>query len=62
MPNAVVDIVSPAADTVFLNGKIITVKSKDEIAEALAIRGHQILGVGSVNQASDELNALSCYL
>jgi predicted amidohydrolase YtcJ len=47
MPNAVVDIVSPAADTVFLNGKIITVNSKDEIAEALAVRGHRIIRVGS---------------
>ena len=43
---SVVDTVPPAADRVFLNGKIITVSSKDEIAEALAVRGHRILRVG----------------
>lgn len=47
MPNALVDVVLPAADKVFLNGQIITVDSKDEIAEALAIRGRRILRVGS---------------
>ena len=45
MPNNV-EIPSPAADMVLLNGKIITVNSKDEIAEALAVRGHRILRVG----------------
>jgi predicted amidohydrolase YtcJ len=47
MSNAMVEIVSPAADAIFINGKIITVNSKDEIAEALAIRGDRILRVGS---------------
>ena len=47
MSNATVDIVSPAADSVFFNGKIITVNSEDAIAEALAIRRHRILRVGS---------------
>jgi predicted amidohydrolase YtcJ len=38
---------SPAtADMAFLNGKIITVNPKDEIAEALAVRGERILRVG----------------
>ncbi|MEX0806059.1 MAG: amidohydrolase family protein [Candidatus Binatia bacterium] len=47
MSNAGVEIASPAADMVFVNGKIITVNSKDEIAEALSIRGCRILRVGS---------------
>jgi predicted amidohydrolase YtcJ len=47
MANAVLDRTSPKADTAFLNGKIITVNSKDEVAEALAIRGKRILRVGS---------------
>ena len=46
MSNEAVDIVAPAADTVFINGKIVTVNAKDEIAEALSIRGHRILRVG----------------
>jgi hypothetical protein len=45
MPNNV-EILSPAADMVLLNGKVITVNSKDEIAEALAVRGDRILRVG----------------
>ena len=36
----------PPADTVFLNGKIVTVNPKDEIVEALAVRGQRILRVG----------------
>jgi predicted amidohydrolase YtcJ len=47
MPSALVERMSPVADTAFLNGKIITVNSRDEIAEALAVRGHRILRVGS---------------
>jgi predicted amidohydrolase YtcJ len=47
MSNAVLDRMSLVADTTFLNGKIITVNSKDEVAEALAIRGKRILRVGS---------------
>ena len=37
----------PTADTVFINGKIVTVNSKDEVTEALAVRGKRILRVGS---------------
>jgi predicted amidohydrolase YtcJ len=47
MANAVLDRMAPEADSVFLNGKIITVNTKDEVAEALAIRGKRILRVGS---------------
>jgi predicted amidohydrolase YtcJ len=41
-----IEIVSPTADTVFVNGRVITVNSKDEIAEALAVRGDRILRIG----------------
>ena len=47
MPIGVIENVAPGADTVFLNGKIITVNPKDEIAEAIAVRGNRILRVGS---------------
>jgi predicted amidohydrolase YtcJ len=46
MTQNAIEILSPAADTVFVNGKIITVNSRDEIAEALAVRGQRILRVG----------------
>lgn len=39
------------ADTVLLNGTIITVDSKDSVAEALAIRGGRIIFVGSTSAA-----------
>lgn len=45
MPNHV-EILSPTADTVFLNGTIITVNARDEIAAAIAVRGRRILRVG----------------
>jgi len=38
---------TPTADTLFVNGKVITVNSRDEVTEALAIRGDRILRVGS---------------
>lgn len=38
---------TPAADIVFIQGKVVTVNSKDEIAEALAVRGKRILRVGN---------------
>jgi predicted amidohydrolase YtcJ len=38
---------TPTADTLFVNGKVVTVNSRDEIAEALAIRGNRILRVGN---------------
>jgi predicted amidohydrolase YtcJ len=34
------------ADTVFVNGKIVTVNSRDDVAEALSIRHNRILRVG----------------
>ena len=37
----------PQADTVFVNGRIVTVNSTDEVTEALSIRGNRILRVGS---------------
>src|SRR5687768_2231204 len=42
---------SVPADTVLLNGTIITVDPKDSIAEALAIRGGRIVFVGSTSAA-----------
>jgi predicted amidohydrolase YtcJ len=38
---------SPTADRVFVNGKVVTVNARDEVAEALAIAGNRILRVGS---------------
>jgi predicted amidohydrolase YtcJ len=38
---------TPTADTLFVNGKVVTVNSRDEIAEALSIRGNRILRVGN---------------
>jgi predicted amidohydrolase YtcJ len=38
---------TPTADVVFVNGAVITVNARDEVAEALAISGHRILRVGS---------------
>lgn len=35
------------ADTVFLNGKIITVNQKNDLAEAVAVKGNEIWYVGS---------------
>jgi predicted amidohydrolase YtcJ len=37
---------TPTADTVFINGKVVTVNSRDEVAEALSIGGNRILRVG----------------
>ena len=42
--------ITPAAQTsdiVFVNGPVITVNARDDIAEALAVRGNRILRVGS---------------
>ena len=46
MAHNTIEFVSPAADTVFVNGRVITVNSKDEIVEALAVRGRRILRAG----------------
>ncbi len=37
------------ADLAFVNGEVVTVNSKDEVTEALAVRGHRILRVGRRN-------------
>ena len=36
-----------AADSIYVNGKIITVDAKDSVVEALAIKGDKIVAVGS---------------
>ncbi len=36
----------PQADTVFVNGRIVTVNSTDDVTEALSIRRNRILRVG----------------
>jgi len=38
---------SQSADTVLINGKILTVDSQSSVREAIAIRGGRILAVGS---------------
>src|SRR5262245_10550651 len=38
---------TPTADTLFINGKVVTVNSRDEIAEALSARCNRILRVGN---------------
>jgi predicted amidohydrolase YtcJ len=38
---------TPTADVIFVNGKVITVNPRDEVADALAIAGNRILRVGS---------------
>ncbi len=43
----VLSATTPTADLVFVNGKIITVNSSDEVVEALATAGNRILRVGS---------------
>ncbi|MFF2858249.1 amidohydrolase, partial [Peribacillus sp. NPDC058002] len=35
------------ADIVFMNGEVITVNQKNEVAEALAIKGNRISAVGT---------------
>ncbi len=38
---------TPTADRVFVNGTIVTVDSRDQVAEALAVAGNRILRVGA---------------
>ena len=38
------------ADTVFLNGHVVTVDAQDRIAEAVAIKGNRIVAVGTTEQ------------
>src|SRR3954453_9045441 len=47
MSNSGVVLSTPTADTVFVNGKILTVNARDEVTDALAIRGERILSVGT---------------
>ena len=47
MAKAEVIISTPTADALFVNGKVATVNCRDEIAEALSIRGKRILRVGN---------------
>jgi predicted amidohydrolase YtcJ len=42
MAKAEVIISTPTADTLFVNGKIVTVNSCDQIVGALSIRGNRI--------------------
>lgn len=39
-----------AADSIYVNGMIITVDAKDSVAEALAVKGDKILAVGSTSE------------
>jgi predicted amidohydrolase YtcJ len=47
MSNSDVVISTPTAHRAFVNGKIVTVNSKDEVTEALAVRDNRILRVGN---------------
>jgi len=48
MSKANISVPAPIADIVFVNGKVVTVNSRDEVVEALAVRGNRILRVGSL--------------
>jgi predicted amidohydrolase YtcJ len=41
------------ADLVFVNGRVITVNSRDDIAEAVAVTGNQIVHVGSTQSVRE---------
>ncbi len=47
MSKSDVAVSTPTAHIVFVNGTVITVNARDEVAEALAIRGDRILPVGN---------------
>lgn len=47
MAKSNVAIDTPTADIAFVGGKVVTVNSSDEVAEALSVRGKHILRVGS---------------
>lgn len=40
------------ADYVFVNGEVVTVNPKDEVAEAVAVRGEEITAVGTTEEIS----------
>ncbi|HYU18962.1 MAG TPA: amidohydrolase [Chloroflexota bacterium] len=42
-----VEFPTPSADIAFVNGKVVTVNSRDEVTEALSLVGNRILRVGS---------------
>ena len=46
MAKAEILISTPTPDILFVNGKVVTVNPRDEIVEALSIRGNRILRVG----------------
>ena len=46
------------ADMVLLNGKVISVDSENTIAEAIAIKGNKILGLGK----TEEIKKLAQYI
>ena len=46
MANVTSTAFNTAADLTFVNGSVVTVNSKDEVTEALAVRGKRILRVG----------------
>ena len=43
------------ADIIIQNGRVLTVNQSNEIAEAVAIRGNQILAVGSSSEMEEYL-------
>ena len=45
--------IKKTADTVFINGRIITVNDGDEIAQALAISGNRIVFTGTDGEAEE---------
>jgi hypothetical protein len=47
MVKAEVIISTPTADSLFVTGKVVTVNCRDEISEALSIRGKRILRIGN---------------
>ena len=46
MSSSEIAFTTSQADTVFVNGKIVTVNSRDDVSEALSIRRNRILRVG----------------
>ncbi len=47
MQEQTISSVTPTADIVFINGRVITVNRSDEVTEALAVRDNRLLRVGS---------------
>ena len=53
---------APAADTILVNGKVITLDGAASIVEAIAIRDGKILAVGSNESASAPIRARSASI